>query len=698
MEKYSNNDFPYNYYSFEDFDVASISFDSTATLYAKELLIKTGISYLENEFVFYGTDGVYEPQEDTTTTVEIKRSSTYSSLVFNGNVSLNPIEFVFSTGKNIYYSDDFYFPISSEILKVYIKSGIFTVNSKLKVINGAEVYIAEDATIDLHNDLIIYDKITNKENYDNYRELPEDAGKFEIFGNLYISTSLSIGGSLISDSLTDLLSKINSVNVNPYLYNNEGCLVGDDYEIVTHFESYLYVKDSNNSNLYYRFTNGYYYDYSEGSENTSIKTSDGTKLAYKENGVWILCVNGEEVTTDVSDDTIFSYESLTNNYVLNNNGTWSNVSNIDEKTHTYKDEDSTYINVNGKLLSGKFITKKIIFQVSADSKKYIYDEDEGKWVYIHIFEHGYLGAVVKDANLSPNVEYNANNYSEHFVLDTSYVRHDAKSYDKSNHIITLLDDSKYIIYQTSKTNDKYSNDLLTSEISDRKSATGTKGSYIFLKDESTWVQGSFSSYGNYYFESKRDGDNFVYTNNKKWERANIFDNEYTEGFYLFQLFDAKDENCNFAIYDNDSNLAYIITKKGSIELTKENLAESDLTNLLPEDKENYIGYRYFERNGKFCILMEDKNVIDEKTGESKIIIKELDIEPSLTYYDEEKDGRLTAKLLLELLKISIDGSYYYITLERAVASGSDSSLTDNSYLALGIYTDEVPDLLKIFNV
>lgn len=212
--------------------------------------------------------------------------------------------------------------------------------------------------------------------------------------------------------------------------------------------------------------------------------------------------------------------------------------------------------------------------------------------------------------------------------------------------------------------------------------------YVFIENESGWIQGDANTLiNNYYFVSNRNNDSFVYTSRNNWERCKRYnDPTYTSNFELYELLDSFDKERNFAIYESDSNLASIITKRGGLDISREALVELGLGSLIPGEATHYIGYRYFIKNGKYCVMMQDDN--------GNVSIHELANEPVLESYDSNTE-KLTFKKLISLIQISVNNTYYYVNFEKVIASGSQQSLNNDSYLALAIYTSKAPDFGQI---
>lgn len=101
-----------------------------------------------------------------------------------------------------------------------------------------------------------------------------------------------------------------------------------------------------------------------------------------------------------------------------------------------------------------------------------------------------------------------------------------------------------------------------------------------------------------------------------------------------------------------------------------------------------MGYRYFIKNGKICIFVQNE--------EGTANIKELASAPIFEDFNPDVDGELTLRKVISLVQITIDGKYYYVNFEKVIASGSQESLENHSYLALAIYTTEVPKFSEYF--
>ena len=78
--------------------------------------------------------------------------------------------------------------------------------------------------------------------------------------------------------------------------------------------------------------------------------------------------------------------------------------------------------------------------------------------------------------------------------------------------------------------------------------------------------------------------------------------------------------------------------------------------------------------------------------EENISITKLDAEPSLESYNAETDGDLTARKLIGLIKLTVRDTQYYVDFNKVIASGNETSLEDENYLALAIYTTKAPNL------
>lgn len=689
LNKYNNGDFPYNHFNFDNLKVSKITFNDQAKLFAKEILVESESNVVSNEFLFYGEGGVYEPL-NLDTTFTISNFNTVSKITINGDVSYNSTPFVFNSDKVIANSAEIFSPITSKFLSVEIDDGNLNINTKTKIINGGSLTISSTATLTLKNDLIIYPASTEESAQDNYLALPIVEGKLNMYGQLVIDNNVALGGSITVSALTnDLLNAVNDSRVTPFSSNNEGSFVDNDYLILDTIESNLFVKNNIGETLYYRFNNGYYYLYNENSVSI-FSTNTNEELASKENNsTWNIYIDNSILVTDNDNDFITSYEDSLNSYTLSDNGKWNKVSNADEN-HIYHDENNNqYIYVNSNLVQGTLIdSTNLIFLTNSSNKYYIYDNASSLWKYVHLFEHNYILAFPKSDNLSPNIGYNSDNYSSVYLINNNSYEL-VSTYDSSKHLIKINNDQEtFIVYQNSKKNNSYGLSQVEL-ISSRMIAKDSDDvNYIYLTLEKVWVK-LYTLENNYYAISRRDSDEFVYTSNNYWERCNYYKNEFTEGYTFFELVDSYDIDRNFAMYDENNNLATIITKMGGIELSVEDLKNAGFDNLLPDGSSKYVGYRYFIKNGKICIFIQD--------DEGNISIKELTSAPILEDFNPEADGELTLRKIISLVQITIDGKYYYVNFEKVIASGSQESLENQSYLALAIYTTTIPDFSEYFS-
>lgn len=687
LNKYNNGDFPYNHFNFNNLKVSQIVFNGQSKLYAKEILVESESNVVTNEFVFYGQGGVYQPASETTCLIGNLGDST--KMVINGDISYNVTPFVFNSTKVVANSSKIFAPISSKFLSIEINEGNLNLNTKTKIINGGSLTINQTASLTLNSDLIIYPTNTEEQIQDNYLTLPAKEGKLNLYGNLIVNNKVALGGSITTNTLTiELLNAVNDSQVTPFTSNNEGSFVNNDYLILDTIESNLYIKNGAGETLYYRFNNGYYYSYT--SNGISIfNTSTNNELASKENNsTWNIYVDGETLVTDNENDFISSFEDTLNSYTLSDSGKWNKVSNADENHIYYDDNNNQYIDVNSNLVQGTLIdSENLIFLTSSSNKYYMYNNATSSWRYVHLFEHNYVFAFPKEDSLSPNVSYNSKNYSSVYLINNNNYEL-VSTYDSAKHLIKVNNDqTTFVVYQNSKINNSYGLSQVEVTSSRMIAKDNEETNYIYLTLEKVWVK-LYSLENNYYAISRRDSDEFVYTSNNYWERCNYYNNEYTEGYTFFELVDSYDIKRNFAMYDEGTNLATIITKMGGLELTAEDLENVGITDILPSGSSKYVGYRYFIKNGKICIFVQNEEGIAS--------IKELASAPILEDFNSDVDGELTLRKVISLVQITIDGKYYYVNFEKVIASGSQESLENQSYLALAIYTTEVPNFSEYF--
>ncbi|MDY2727693.1 MAG: leucine-rich repeat protein [Candidatus Onthovivens sp.] len=678
--QYLNNDFPYDSFSFADC-LVPISMIGKSILFAKQILVSSGVDILHNSIIYYGENGVYSA-DSSDAKMEISYIGDTSLYDVYGSMSFNAIEFAISTKKSPAYSNKMFTPLVS--LSHYLRIfGNFTTKTQTKLMNGGVLTVQEGGTLNIESNFISYPQKDT-----------ESAATIYLYGKLMISTTadLNVGGTFTlanSKIQNEVISELNKTNVKPSCNNSEGAVEDNKYIVKTNYESYLYCVDTNNVVKYYRFTDGYYYLYSNNS--TIYATEDNSILASKENDSnWLANIGSASIDTGVNSYIINSFSTLTNNYVLSNEGAWQEYS-AEKPNHTYDVNGKTYIKVQSgseeKLIAGDFLNEeKLLFKTSSDSKIYHYYASLNKWVYVHLFEHDYILAIPNNASLSANVPYDSSNYSVIYILDTT--EKVIESYDPLTHLIKENSTSYYIVYQTSFVGEG------SFELANTKGEISARGliksldlsyDYAFISDKGNWVKINSSMQYDCYFDSSVTNYSFAYTSSNKWERAQLFnDPTYTLGYVFVQLLDSTDIERNFALIEENADFAAIITKRGGVELSSEQLNNAGLSSLLPSDKSNYIGYRYFSKNGEYYIFTMDE--------EENISITKLDAEPSLESYNAETDGDLTARKLISLIKITVRYTQYYVDFNKVIASGNETSLEDENYLALAIYTTKAPNL------
>lgn len=690
LNKYENNDFPYNYYDFSNIDVSSVKLLNGSKLIAYETVVESGASIFQNEFVFFGNDGVY--QNINKGSLNIVKDINKTILNFEGDISYNEFPLVFNSSKNPATSKLMFSPISSSKLGVIVNNGSLTINSKTKIINGGSLKINNNSSLILNNDLFVYPELDKDLTGTNYLGLPKVSGQLILNGNLSLSNNVSLAGYIQTTLLnTNLLQALNDTRITPLLSNNEGCYQNGSYEVLHHFTTNLHVINDENNEQYYRFNNGYYYSYVNGKTLIS-KISDNSVIASKEGeNSWVANVNENKINTSIFNDTINSFKDHINTYTLDETGKWNVVSNEDHN-HIFKDENNrSYILIDNQLISGTLLDEsKLIFKTNDSNKLYHYENVTSSWKYVHLFEYNHVFAYPKANSLSPNIAYDKNNYEAIYLLDEENQVKKIKEYDAINHIITLEDNLTFITVQISKLDLSSKLANINKEINSRKIATNVDNvtKYIYLNKDKVWVEAKAIE-NDVYATTLRDDDNFVYTSNNVWERTIKYNNEFTLGFTLYQLLDANDITRNFALYEETSNIASVIVKRGELEISRKQLVNIGLDNLIPTEKEMYIGYRYFIKNGEYCIFVENE--------EGFTTIQTLNKEPSLETYNENIDGDLTLMKLTSLIQINTDSKYYYINFEKVVASGTEQSLMNETYIALAVYKDKAPDFGSLIN-
>lgn len=698
-----NNDFPYHYYSFLDFDVKEIVVMHNGDLIAKESRSDDSVNFYNNQFYFVtskeNVNALYV-SKDTTDVFSILYNGTKEEIIIGGNYSLNKIELFVKNGNNFVNTENMYFPIANAKLDVLVY-GQLELNVPVKILNGGTLNVFDLGELILNKSLVVYPATASEHNATNLTNLGTNSGRLVVAGELSCDDDIVLSGPIYASSAlaySSVYNIANKTNIIPTISIDEGAFIGDEYQIQYTVDAELKIYDETNKLAYYRFEEGYAYKY-EGDVVTIFNLEDNTTIATKTGDeAWIANVGGTDVTTGIYTTTIKSFETLTDHYFLEDTGNWATVS-TEDSFHTYKSADETkrYIMVKNeedgtsKLVEGTLLSgEKLIFKAKIDGKTYHYDNLNigHEWTYCHQFENGYIIAYPVSQSLPVNASYIKENYSKTlFYKDPIFVAvHD---YDASRHII--YDKVGTIVHLHIVDNVGTLHEI-DSEITERGIATSleeTGISYVFIKKDGAWV--AFNS------EAIEKGviiqtssTKYAYTSRNAWERCKYFNNAETYGFEFVELLDSTDYQRNFAIIEQtgEEYIANLFVKNGGVQFVKDDLDGEGLKNLLPEGDDEYLGYRYITKGNRYYVIIEEEGVY-------KLV--QLENEPILDTYDREVDGKLKLNKIMSLSKITVNGTYYYVDFNNLVRCGNGKqSLKELDYLALATYHLDPPNVADMF--
>lgn len=693
---------PFNEYDFADLN-CNIKLFNGSKMYAKETLTDE-FSSINYEFLYFGN-----PSEKENYFIKPLNNNEngYLSIIKNNDKTIlnfvdNEVEFNKFIYSNKQSSENFYFPIVSNILDINVLNSKLTLNNNYKLTNGGKLYIDSKSTLNLNGNIFVYSKLDNslKDLNANYQKESE----LIIDGNLILKNGNFINGLIKTNEESTFNKLLVIFNKVEYKYN-EAIKDGyynkntNSFNSIDNLKFDFIVKDLKNNKKYSRYNKGYFY-LDNGNDRTINNVSNPTTvLAYKNSGsTWIIDYNGTLIDSNSNNEFIstvhHSDSSEDATYTLTNEGAWAKASDINPTTHTYLIEGKTFIKYKNELLEGVILDKNILsyklFETT-QGKLFIFD-DSSDWKYIELFEKDNVVAYFKNDSLVGNKIYNSENYSKvRLVYNSNFISlNDNKDYDSINHIIKNNTD-KYIVSDLNKSSLVDNIDLTHKIASDstNKFVYSNEDGWIYAKNSLVTVEES-----SYLISSNKNAYYGYISSN--WEKVEKFNSESTHGFTLFKILNLKDNSKNFAILmDNGSQKEITqFVKCGGIDIKKDNLVDS-LKNLIPADAGNeFVGHQYILINGeKYVFALNDTTGVIElfkfETGvfntisNSEIVDLKTAIKVSTIKLTYIEDGVEKTKVL-------------YIDFDNLIYCGntSDKTLTSLDYFGVATYSNKLSETLN----
>ena len=330
--RYAGNVSPFNKYRMNYIEPKTII--EYGAQYLGECVLYASSKHNKTEQIIIGQGGLLEIEdEDSYVVKEVNVETKRETFDLYGNIKTNSMSI--DVGMQV-GTEKVFFPLPRNYT-INAVEGRFTVNTKMKILPGAEVNIKENATVVINNQIIIYDEIydyttetdkahhvcSNVNHFNPYVNKAADpdcldvepAAKVVIDGNVEFyhgekENVQGLAGNVIINSeekLSELTTIFASNNLTRVLTSKEGSAKGSSIfaSFVLCYEMTRPLQLVLNNQIRVQFSDYAYYEYQyEETELLSLtmKALDGTKVAmYDSINGWNIVFNGENVKVEKED-------------------------------------------------------------------------------------------------------------------------------------------------------------------------------------------------------------------------------------------------------------------------------------------------------------------------------------------------------------------------------------------------------------
>lgn len=658
---------------------ANITLNNGANLIVKESSFNNQNIGFNTEINLFSNNenSVFKYENDNEGTINLSYDELNDKNNVASNLALTYNGFpIIDSQNNLVYTHNKYTYLSNNLINYTFNNDLVT-NSKIIIGNNGN-FEFNGATLTINNSLVNLNSDSGL--YINLLEngqivLPSDTSNIALLGRI------NLNDLAYSNLSTNVITKSFSFNelINVGIYDNSLL----NYSGVNQYDLDLVLSSSNNELI--KTTNTYSIIISNNNR-TMVNSNNETLASKTNNGNWTINVDGNEILTDIDSDVITYFRNDTTQYLLTNNGTWNQTSTADEN-QIYHIDGSQYILYNGNLIEGHLNLEYQGVTIFTDLKAnnyLLFDSNQtgnSQYYLTRVFEHGHIFALTNNVRTSSS--FNPNDYLTLVYLDGQSVKTlSPENYDSNNHTILVNNQLSLILGDTGEVVDNVT-------LGDKLDATNDNESLYIYSYRYGWDEVNKYQNEEYYEGIDGSNSNYVYLSSGRYEKVIRFDGSTDQypslhGYTFYNLVDETSPLNNYAMLNEDGGVS-VITKAGGLRFTRDDL-ESGLENLIPEGIDNFTGYRYFIKDNRYYIFV---NNIDED-GNDHIEMVEITNTPIYTELILEEGEKIQVSTAFSLVSIIANtngvNSTYYLDVSNVIAVGSSDDLEDSSYLGLATYT------------